>query len=112
MTTCAVKHTSSFGTSALPCDGLESRFIFFLEKYTPRLRKHGNLVGMSSEGGGHVQQPHSNIVQKRPSRPRAKCPVGLVEIMKHVRLWLELWRQGWLSPALWYTHEPKLQADS
>ena len=85
---------------------------YFLEHYTPRLRKHGNLVGMSSEGGEHVHQPHSKIVQKRPSRPRGKCPVGLVEIMKHVRLWLGLWRQGWLSPTLWYTHEPKLPADN
>ena len=65
-----------------------------------------------SEGGEHVHQPHSKIVRKRPSRPREKCPVGLVEIMKHVRLWLGLWRQGWLSPTLWYTHEPKLPADN
>ena len=85
---------------------------YFLEHYTPRLRKHGNLVGMSSEGGEHVHQPHSKIVQKRPSRPRGKCPVGLVEIMKHVKLWLGLWRQGWMSPTLWYTHEAKLPADN
>ena len=85
---------------------------YFLEHYTPRLRKHGNLVGMSSEGGEHVHQPHSKIVQKRPSRPRGNCPVGLAEIMKHVRLWLGLWRQGWLSPTLWYTHAPKLPADN
>ena len=38
--------------------------------------------------------------------------MGLVEIMKHVRLWLGLWRQGWLSSTLWYTHEPKLPADN
>ena len=85
---------------------------YFLEHYTPRLRKHGNLLVMSSEGGEHVHQPHSKIVQKRLSRPRGKCPAGLVGIMKHVRLWLGLWRQGWLSPTLWYTHEPKLPADN
>ena len=73
---------------------------YFLEHYTPRLRKHGNLVGMSSEGGEHVHQPHSKIVQKCPSRPRGKCPVEPVEIMKHIRLWSGLWRQSWLSPTL------------
>ena len=112
MMTCAVKHTSSFGTSAFPCAGLECQIYYFMEHYTTRLRIHGNLVGMASEGGEDVHQPGSKIVQKRPSRPRGKCPVGLVEIMKHVRLWLGLWRQGWLSPTLWYTHEPKLPADN
>ena len=84
----------------------------FLEHYTPKLRKHGNLVGMSSEGGEHVHLPASMIVQKRPSRRREKCPVGLEEIMKHIRLWYGLWRQSWLSPTLWYTHELKLPADN
>ena len=83
---------------------------YFFEHHTTRLRKHGNLVGMSPEGGEHVHQPHSKIVQKRPSRRAGNCPVGLVEIMKHVRLLLGLWRQGWLSPLLWYTHELKLPA--
>ena len=42
---------------------------YFFELYTPRLHKHGTLVGMPSEGGEHVHQPHFKIVQKRPSRP-------------------------------------------
>ena len=84
--------------------GVPIHYVF--RHYLPQLRKHGNLVSMSSEGGEHVNQPDCKIVQKRPSRPREKCPVGLVEIMKHVRLLLGLWRQGRLSPTLWYTHEP------
>ena len=85
---------------------------FFFGALHPPAAQNGNLVGTSSEGGEHVHQPHSKIVQKRPSRPRGKCQVGLVEIMKHVRLWLGLLRQGWLSPTLWYTHERKLPADN
>ena len=65
---------------------------YFFKHHTPQLRKHGNLVGMSSVGGEHVNQPDCKIVQKRPSRPRGKCPVGLVEIMKQVGLLLGLWR--------------------
>ena len=80
-----------FWDLGFPLRQFEVPIHYFLGHYTPRLRKH---------------------VQKRPSCPRGKCPEELVEIMKHVRLWLGLWRQSWLSPILWYTHEPKLPADN
>ena len=109
--TCALKHTGSFGTLASPAP-VWSPNSFFLEHYAPRLRKHGILVGMSSEGGEHVPQSHSKIVQKRPSRQRRKCPVRLVEIIKHVSFWLGLWMQGWLSPTLWYKNKRNFPTDN
>ena len=72
---------------------------WFFCHYTPRLLKHGNLMCMCSEGGEHMHQPHSAIVERRPSCPRYKCPVGLEECMKDARLRLAIWRQGWIFPS-------------
>ena len=76
---------------------------YFFEHYTPHLRYHKNLLSVSCEGGEHLHQPHTSIVARRPSRPRYKCPVGLREVMKKVRLGEALWRQGWSTPAIWNT---------
>ena len=76
---------------------------YFFEHYTPHLRYHKNLLSVSCEGGEHLHQPHTSIVARRPSRPRYKCPVGLREVMKKVRLGQALWRQGWSTLAMWNT---------
>ena len=62
-----------------------------------------------TEGGEHIHQPQGTIVEQRPSCPRWKCPVGLVECLKHDYLRLALWRQGWQVPKLWRNDEEKEQ---
>ena len=39
---------------------------YFTEHYTDRLRRHGNLQGLCSEGGEHLHQPHARLVVKAP----------------------------------------------
>ena len=54
----------------------------FTEYYTGRLRRHGNLKGLCSEGGEHLHQPHARLVERRPSKRLWKCPVGLFAIAR------------------------------
>ena len=79
---------------------------YFFEHYQPRLMHHGSLLPLCSEGGEHLHQPHSTIVDRRPSRPRWKCPIGIVEIMKHCMLSISLWRQCWRVPSAYFTKCP------
>ena len=75
---------------------------YFLEHYTERLERHGNLQGSCSEGGEPVHQPHAQIVHRRPSRPRYKCPEGLLACIKAAALQLALWRQAWVLTVKWF----------
>ena len=74
---------------------------YFFEHFTERLKHHGSLMRIASEGGEHLHQLHAAEVRRNPSRPRWKCPVGLREVMKKERLRLALWRQKWVVPAFW-----------
>ena len=40
---------------------------YFTVHYTDRLRRHGNVQGMCSEGGEHLHVPHTRLVVRRPS---------------------------------------------
>ena len=84
--------------------GLEKRCLgvaahYFFCHYTERLWRHGNLLGMCSEGGERVHQPHSEKCERRPSCPQNKCPLGLVVCMQDSRIHLAFWRQGWMQIA-------------
>ena len=71
---------------------------YFVTHCTQRVVHHGSLIGMFSEGGEHVHQPHGEIVQKPLSCPRYKCPIALIGCMQDASLRLALWRQRWLTP--------------
>ena len=70
----------------------------FLEHYTKRLERQGNLQGFCSEGGEHVHQQHAQFVHPRPSGPQYKCPEELVACIKAAALQLYLWQKGWCLP--------------
>ena len=81
---------------------------YFCVHYTPRLRRHGNLQGLCSEGGEHLHQPHARIVERRPSKPRWKCPVGLLACAEWGRRALMLWRHAIRMPCTFFKHRPTL----
>mmetsp|Transcript_138587 Transcript_138587/g.240964 ORF Transcript_138587/g.240964 Transcript_138587/m.240964 type:complete len:738 (-) Transcript_138587:73-2286(-) len=80
----------------------------FCRHYTTRIRRHGNLQGLCSEGGEHLHQPHSRLVERRPSLPSWKCPVGLEAIVRWGARALRLWKIGVLVPKLFQSHKPTL----
>lgn len=82
----------------LPAVRWTTQVHYFAAHYTTRLLRHGNLVGICSEGGEHLHQPHTTIISTRRSLPKNKCPVGLLCCMKHQALSLALWRQGAIKP--------------
>jgi hypothetical protein len=76
--------------------------------YQSRLLRHGNLVGMDSEGGEHLHQPHNRVVDLRPSFPRGKCPIGIAASVKWSALGVVLWEQKRRFPRLQFNYDVKL----
>ena len=78
----------------LPTERITVQCHFFLAHYEPRLRRHANLQGGSSEGGEHAHQTVHRIVAVRKSKPNHKCPEGMKEFGRDAALDLALWAEG------------------
>ena len=83
---------------------------YFTEHYTDHLRRHGNLQGLCSEGGEHLHHPHARLVERRPSKPSWKCPVGLVAIPRWGARTLRLWGARVLVPLVACAETPTFPA--
>ena len=81
---------------------------YFLEHYTARLLRHGNLQGSSSEGGEHTNVPNKGVIANCPSFPRHKCPQGVRECVMTQRTHLGLWGIGKVRPQIVYQTVPSL----
>jgi hypothetical protein len=83
-----------------------SHYFFF--HYTPRLVRHGNLVGLSTEGGEAYHKPHKKICGGCGQMPPFKCPPGIWESVTWSTRALAFWREGLDIPATWYNMKPTL----
>ena len=46
---------------------------------TPRILHSENLVGVSTEGGGRMHQPHKRITERTPTYWFSRCPPGILD---------------------------------
>lgn len=83
----------------LPAQRVTVNCHYFLTHYTQRLRLHGNLVGMCSEGGEHLHGWHKEIVMHHSDYTLYVCPPGLMEVMRSTSVWLWVWKHGYCIPS-------------
>ena len=84
--------------------------LYFTEHNTDRLQRHGNLQGLCSEGGEHLHQPHARLVERCPSKPSWKCPLGLIAIARWGAQALRLWGARVLAPLVACAETPTFPA--
>lgn len=72
---------------------------YFMEHYTARLLRHGNLVGLCSEGGEHQHCVHRDIVVHHKQYARYVCPRGIFEVMRSEVTKLWAWLHGYKMPS-------------
>ena len=82
--------------------------LVFCWHYTPRLRRHGNLLGMSTEGGEMSHQVAKKFSGKEPSYRRPFCPPALVSFMRWAVMKVLLWSEGLRLPQFWCKREPTM----
>ena len=58
---------------------------------TPRILHSGNLVGVSTEGGGRMHQPHKRITKRTPTYWFSKCSPGILDYITWGARVLGLW---------------------
>lgn len=83
-----------YDACGLPVERLSVNVHYFLCHYTERLLRHGNLVGMSTEGGEHMHKVDKEWVGRRPGFPYGRCPIGLLVAIEASAVDLALWGEG------------------
>lgn len=81
---------------------------YFFFHYTPRFFRHGNLVGLSTEGGEANHKPHKKICGLNGAMRPFQCPDGIWESVCWSTRALAFWRQGLQIPCTWYDMRPTL----
>ena len=76
---------------------------FFLEHYTDRLVRHGNLLGLSDEGGEHQHKVHRDKVNHHKQYARYVCPEVLRKVMRAETTKLWACQHGQHSPTTCYS---------
>ena len=80
---------------------------YFLFHYGEILKRHGNLLSISSEGGEHLHTPHKRYI-KMSSFVAWACPRGVVEALTWSVRNLAFWRQRIRLPASFFEVFPTL----
>ena len=83
-----------------------SHYFFF--HYTSRIIRHGNLVGLCTEGGEANHRPHKKICALNGTMRPFQCPDGLWEAVCWSTRAIAFWRQGLHIPTTWYNMRPTL----
>ena len=63
----------------------------FLFHQTPRILHSENLVGVSTEGGERMHQPHKRITERTPTYCFSSCPPGILDCITWGARVLGLW---------------------
>ena len=75
--------------------GIATHIFFF--HWTGRLRRHGNGVGISTEGGKATHIPHKRIVEGESAYYKNRCPPGIHSTVVWSTRGLALWSIGHLD---------------